>query len=197
MKDKIYFEQLKDFYINKQKSSREISDIFKCSEHKINYWISKYKIPKRTISEAIYIKNNPKGDPFKFCPPKTLEEAKLFGLGLGIYWGEGNKANKNTVKIGNSNPSLIKIFMRFLKTFFRVKKKNLKFQLQIFSDINLEEAEEYWMNKLKISRVQMYKTIITKSGSLGTYRHKSLYGVISLYYSNTKLRNILINLLPM
>lgn len=185
-----------DWYIRNCKSVSEISKILNCSEHKINYWLTKYKIPKRTISEAIYIKHNPKGDPFRFTPPENLEESKLFGLGLGIYWGEGTKANKNAVRISNSDPVLLRIFIKFLVKLFCVKKDNLRFQLHIFSDIGINEAESYWIKELKIRKSQFFKPTIIRSGSLGTYRHKSKYGVITIHYGNTKLRNILIDMLP-
>ena len=113
-----------------------------------------------------------------------------------MYWGEGTKANKNTVRIGNSDVNIFKIFIKFLDKFFGVSKDKLKFQLQLFSDLDANIAEKYWINNLKISRNQLYKTIITKSGSIGTYRHKSEYGVMTLYYGNTKLRNILVGMLP-
>ena len=60
-----------------------------CSEHKINYWLNKYGITKRNISDAIYLKYNPKGDPFRFILPKNKKDERLFGLGLGLYWGGG------------------------------------------------------------------------------------------------------------
>ncbi|MBU2540071.1 hypothetical protein KJ786_02840 [Patescibacteria group bacterium] len=189
--------KLKELYIKNKKSTAEIAEIFKCSERGINYWLKKYCISKRTISEAIYVKNHPKGDPFKFIPPKNMEEAKLFGLGIGLYWGEGNKANKNTVKLGNSDASLLRKFIKFLVIFFNIDKKDLKFHLHTFSDINLNEAYNYWTRELKIKKEQFYKPTITITGKLGNYRNKSKYGVLTVYYANTKLRNILVNLLPM
>jgi hypothetical protein len=187
---------LKNLYIKAHKSVPEIAKDIKCSEHKVNYWLSKYKIPKRTISEAIYIKYNPKGDPFKFNVPKTVNDAKLFGLGLGIYWGEGNRMNKNSVKLGNSDPSLLRTFIKFLTRLFSVKKNKLKFQLHIFTDIDIKEAERYWMREIKLDKNQFYKPVIIKSGSLGTYRRKSRYGVLTIYFNNTKLKKILDNELP-
>ena len=132
---KLSFFILKKLYLKEKKSVFEIAGLLKCSESKVNYWIRKYKIPKRSISDAIYIKHNPKGDPFRVNMPKNLEETKLFGLGLGLYWGEGNKANKNSIRLGNTDPKLIKNFIEFLIKFFSIKKSDLKFGLQIFSDM--------------------------------------------------------------
>ncbi len=190
-------KKLEELYVKDKKSTADIAKIFKCSERGINYWFKKYNIPKRTISEAVYIKCNPKGDPFKFIPPKNLEDSKLFGMGIGLYWGEGNRANKNTVKLGNSDPALMRIFIKFLIKFFRIEKKDLRFHLHVFTDININEAYKYWIGELKIKKDQFYKPTVTITGKLGNYRNKSEYGVLTVYYGNTKLRNILVNLLPM
>lgn len=190
----IFSSRLKKLYLKNHKSVPEIAKLLKCSDSRINYWLIKHHISKRTISEAIYIKHNPRGDPFKFHLPKNLKEAILFGLGVGLYWGEGNRANKNLVKIGNTDPALLKIFIQFLIEISNIKKSDLKFHLQIFSDINIKEAVKFWMKELGIKKKQMYKTTITKTGAIGTYRKKSKYGVLTVYYANTKLRNILVNL---
>lgn len=193
MSNKVSSRSLREFYIKKKKSAVEIAKIFQCSPNKINYWLQKHGIPKRKISDAIYIKHHPKGDPFKISNPKTLEEAKLYGLGIGIYWGEGNKANKNTIRVGNTDPALLRIFIKFLIKFFDIGKEDLKFHLHLFSDIDVNQAMHFWLRELGIKKSQFYKPMISKSGSLGTYRQKSKYGVLTVYYGNIKLRNILVN----
>lgn len=194
---KISQEKLRKAYVNEHKSASDIARALGSSVNKVNYWLKKYGIGKRTISEAVYVKHNPEGDPFRLVLPKTLDEAKLFGLGLGLYWGEGNKANKNTVRLGNSDPALMGIFIDFLIRFFKIDKNDLKFHLHLFTDIDINEAQNYWIKKIKIKKEQLYKPIVSKSGSLGTYRSKSKYGVLTVYYGNTKLKNLLVSLLPM
>ena len=130
-------KKLKKLYIKNKKSSFEIAKILNISETGVNYWLKKFKIQKRTLSEAIYVKHNPAGDPFKIISPKNLDEAKLFGLGVGLYWGEGTKADKGSVRLGNSDPALMRVFIKFLIKFFNIKKSDLKFHLHTFTDINL------------------------------------------------------------
>ena len=196
MNKSLSFKNLKKLYNEKHKSVPEIARLSECSENKVNYWLAKYQIKKRTISEAIYVKHNPKGDPFKFIVPKSAEDAELFGLGLGLYWGEGTKANKDSIRLGNTDPNLIEKFIEFLIRFFSIKKKDLHFGLQIFSDIEVERALDFWIKRLKIKRSQFYKPIISISGSIGTYKKKSEYGVLTVMYHNKKLRNLLVELLP-
>lgn len=185
-----------NLYVDKGKSMQEIADILKCSLHKVAYWKEKHKIPSRSRSDAMYIKHNLDGDPFEFQPPKTLKEAGLFGMGLGLYWGEGTKANLQAVRLGNTDPKLIKVFIDFLEKFFNIRKKDLKFNLQIFTDIHPEEALDFWVKYLRIGRAQVYKPIVTRSGSIGTYKKKSQYGVLTVVYQNVRLRALLGSMLP-
>ena len=190
-------EKLQTLYFKRGKSMQDIATILNCSLSKIKYWMEKYSLQTRSISEAIYLKHNPDGDPFRFRYPKNIKEGVLFGLGLGLYWGEGTKANLNSIRLGNTDPQLIKKFSEFLVHFFSIKKRDFKFGLQLFNDIGVLEAMDFWTKNLKINRSQFFKPTITKSGSIGTYKKKSKYGVITVMYHNKKLRNLLVSLLPM
>ncbi len=192
-------EKLINYYLKDNKSAREIAQIFRVSENKVTYWLKKYKIPKRSISEAIYAKHNPQGDPFHVREAKNIEDAKLLGFGLGLYWGEGNKRNPNSIRLGNTDPGLIRKFLEFLIKILGIDKKKMRFGLQIFSDIKPQVALKYWLNELrpfKIGKDQFHKVIITPSRSLGTYREKSKYGVLMIYFCNIKLKKILDDMLP-
>jgi len=46
-------------------SMTEIAKLLDCSVHKVVYWMEKYKLSRRSLSQAIYLKSNPQGDPFK------------------------------------------------------------------------------------------------------------------------------------
>lgn len=187
---------LEDLYLNKRLSAQEIAQRLECSANKINYWITKHGIQKRTISEAIYQRHNPNGDPFLVRPIKSRADAMLVGMGLGLYWGEGTKSNKHAVRLGNTDPALLNKFILFLTDICGVDKEQLRFGLQIFTDIDNEEALSYWIHELGVKRSQFYKTIVTISGSLGTYRKKSLYGVVTVHFNNKKLRDIIVGMLP-
>ncbi len=184
-------EMLLDLYVGKGNSMKEVAEKTGFSPHKISYWMEGYKIRKRTISEAIYTKRNPGGDPFKIREPNNLLEAELMGIGLGLYWGEGTRMDRNSIRLGNTDPALIKIFVRFLKKFFEVDNSKIRFGLQIFSDMNPDEALRFWMKELGANRSQFQKVIVTPSRGKGTYRKKMNYGVLTVYFNNKKLRGVI------
>lgn len=189
-------EVLTKLYIKNNLSMKQIAKSLNCSTNKVVYWMDKYQIKRRSISEAVYIKAHPDGDPFKKESIDSIEKAYIAGLGVGLYWGEGVKANKYSVRLGNSDPVLINSFIKFLECIFNVKKIDMKFGLQIFTDIDIKKAILFWSKEIGINRSQFYKPHVTISGSIGTYRHKSKYGVLTVYYNNKKLRDEVFAMLP-
>lgn len=184
---------LEHWYIRDRKSVHDIARILRCSDGKINYWLEKHSIPKRSISDAIYTKHNPHGDPFSSRTIQANSDTFLFGLGLGLYWGEGTKKNLTTVRLGNTDPYLIRTFLIFLRKIYHIDDSKLRFALQIFTDMDQKKEEKFWREFLNIDAKRFYKTINTRSGSIGTYRTKSKHGVLTLYFGNKKLRDILIS----
>jgi hypothetical protein len=189
--------ELERLYSGENKSMQEIAHLLGCSLHKVSYWMEMYRIPKRSLSDAIYAKHHPGGDPFSFRKPRTIKESELFGMGIGLYWGEGARADRNSVKLGNTDPKLLNTFIRFLETFFCIHRNDMRFGLQIFSDIRVEDALDFWTKNLRIRRQQFYKPTVTRSGSIGTYRRKSRYGVLMVHYHNKRMRDLLVGMLPL
>jgi len=183
---------LERLYVRGKLSAHEIALRLHCSDNKVNYWLARYGIPKRSISEAIYARSNPTGDPFKVKAPASAADSFLLGIGLGLYWGEGNKRNLTAVRVGNTDPDLIKIFVRFLEEMYGVEKRKFRFWLQVFSDMNPQAALRFWTRALDVPASKFGKITITPARSIGTYREKTKHGVVTVYVSNTKLRNLLV-----
>lgn len=125
------------------KSMRDISLHFKCSEHKVVYWMQKYKINRRSRSEAVYTHFNPEGDPFKINTELTLESSFLKGLGIGIFWDEGTKNYKHSTRVANTNPALIRTFIKFLTQICGVKKSKIRYSIVCFNDTLPDDARKY------------------------------------------------------
>jgi hypothetical protein len=184
---------LEKMYVHDRLSSRAVAGKLRCSEHRVNYWLEKHGIPKRTISEALYSSWNPNGDPFEVRQPTSIEEAKLYGLGIGLYWGEGTKRDKSSVRLGNSDPRLIKKFLMFLRHFYRIEEKKLRFGLQIFGDMDKKKVLSFWTRALGVSKEKFFPTIIvTPYRGVGNYRQKTQHGVVTIHFSNKKLRDIIV-----
>lgn len=169
-------------------SANEIAEKLNISLNKIVYWLKKYQVKKRSLSEAIYLKYYPYGDPFKIKKRLTPEEKQLLGLGIGIYWGEGNKASRSSIAVSNSDPKLIKKFVEFLIRICQINTKKLKFSLQIFNDANPEASLKYWCSRLQIPKNKFYKPMVIPPQGKGTYKRKSKYGICCVVFGNVKLK---------
>lgn len=185
-------EDLVNKYHTLNLSMQQIADEVGCSLNKVDYWMRKYGITRRSRSDAVYARHNPLGDPFTVKARLTPRERELFGIGIGLYWGEGTKANKTSVRLGNSDPGIILKFIEFLEIIYGVDRKDMRFGIQLFTDCSFEYAIEQWTSVLLVSPAQFYKPIRTISGKIGTYRNKNELGVVTLYYNNARLRDILV-----
>ncbi|MFI5212727.1 MAG: hypothetical protein ACHQTE_02075, partial [Candidatus Saccharimonadales bacterium] len=183
-----------EMYLTKGLSMKEIANKLQCSPNRVVYWMAQHDIKRRSISEAIYQQHNPLGDPFKLKKITSIKDAQLMGLGIGLYWGEGNKKNRHSVRLGNTDPELIRIFVQFLVELCGVDPKRLRYSLQIFSDIDPQQALAFWMTELHTEQSQFGKVVVTPARSLGTYRVKSIYGVLTVHFHNYKLRDIIVSM---
>jgi hypothetical protein len=180
--------ELESLYLSGNSMS-EIALSLKCSIHKVVYWMNKYGIKKRNRSEALYIKLNPNGDPFKIKTVISPAEKLLFGLGLGIYWGEGERVSKGKVRVANTDSNLIKVFRRFLIEICQVEISRIHYYLICYKDSDLNKVKLYWSKTLEISDKKFGKIVQITPRGKGSYRTKSQNGVCIIEISNIKLKN--------
>ncbi len=76
------------------------------------------------------------------------ERDRLFILTC-LYWGEGTK--KRDLSLNNSDPVLIKTFVRCLNS-IGVSKKDLRITLRIYEDIDRAAAINFWSRLLEIPK---------------------------------------------
>lgn len=170
------------------KSMTEVSKIFNCSTHKVSYWMNKYNIPRRNISEAIYQKANPTGDPYKIVDINSIYKSKLLGLGIGIYWGEGEKVSKHGIRVINGDFRVILIFRKFLREICTIKEEKISYSLICFNDSEIQKVATYWSNALGTSINKFGKIVQVPPQGKGRYRKKSEHGVCTISVSNIKLK---------
>lgn len=170
-------------------SANEIAAKSGISEHKVNYWLSKMKVKKRTISEAIYLRSNKGGDPFSIVTEPEVSDPLLYGLGVGIYVGEGEKVSKHNIRVANGDFRVILAFRRFLINLCRVNQNKIRHSLVCSSDLRVEVVEKYWLGKLKLKGKVFGKIVQVPSRGEGTYKRKLSYGVCTLTFSNVKLKS--------
>jgi hypothetical protein len=114
----------------------------------------------------------------------TLKERRLFNVGLGIYWGEGNKANRSIVSVSNTDPLLMKIVVDFYRKILHIPNDKLRIGLFSYEDLDEDTLKKYWSALLKVPVKQFIKTQTLKGSNT---KRTSKYGICSLYFSSTEM----------
>lgn len=156
----------------------------------LNY--SRLKVAKKNLVAANLARSrNQQKRKISYLREASLEFEKLknnplFLIGLGIYWGEGDKTYNGRIAVINTDPELLLIVAKFYRQCLRISDSILRIGLFIYEDIHQETAIKFWSDKLDISPSQFIKVQMLKSRS-NLAKNKSKYGICSLYFSNTEL----------
>lgn len=85
----------------------------------------------------------------------------IFSSGCMLYWGEGTK-NRNSVIVANTDPNLLRFFIKFLLTFFYIKIEDIKISIHFYvdSEHRHDYYENYWINELGLCKESLNKSIV-------------------------------------
>ena len=121
------------------------------------------------------------------------EKAKLLDplhlAGCMLYWCEGAKAksSRHTLSLVNSDPEMIKVYMRFLRESLNVPNEEIFLKLTIYDDIDESEAIEFWSKVCNLHKSSFKKTQIKKSYPIKQYSHqRKMYGCCTVMVYKTK-----------
>ncbi len=92
-----------------------------------------------------------------------LKNNNLFVAGIMLYWAEGDNSEKSrVVRLTNTDPRMIKLFINFTQKICRVPKNEIKMTLILYPDLNDNTCKNYWSSFLDIPLEQFYKTQFIK-----------------------------------
>jgi hypothetical protein len=107
-----------------------------------------------------------------------------------LFWAEGSR-RRDAVQITNSDPELLRLFTRFLRTSFDVRDDAMRVTCHLFAD-HLErqtEIEQHWLDVLGLPRSCLTKSSVNvySKYSLKKRRNKLPYGTCRVTVSSTRL----------
>lgn len=111
----------------------------------------------------------------------------LFISAVAAYWGEGDKSGGSLVRLANTDPQMIKLFINFLLSICAVPKNKLRLALYIYEDLDDIVCREYWSKNTGLDH--FHKTMVLPS------RHKTKklpYGTCTILVANTYLKKKLL-----
>lgn len=99
---------------------------------------------------------------------QQISNRELFLLGIALYWAEGSKKIKGRVgtmiDFANSDPDMLKLFIKWLNTFTDIDKKDINLRLHIHEvhRINENKYKTYWSEYLGVPSEQFMKSNFKK-----------------------------------
>lgn len=187
-----------------------IKDYLGVSKSTLSYWLGNIKLTKSQIENIKknslekrvenYINTRREGRRKIFESYLKNERENLLPLstrdfliaGFFLYLGEGGKSNWWTTSISNTNPSIIKFTLFWLKNILRVPKSKIKVHLHLYKDMNIEKEVNFWSKITGISKRQFRKPYIKKTLSKSIDYHTFGHGTCNILVENTELKNKII-----
>ncbi len=187
------------------KSYNEITKLLKVPKSTLSYWLRDIVLSKKAksrIRDRVYeksvkalLRRNKEQTAVaekkaKNIHDKAVSEVKklkqnnLFLVGISLYWGEGYKRGAEgsvwkCVDFTNSDPSMIKMMMRFFREICKVEEDKMRVQIILHKNLSSIRAVEYWSSVTKIKKSQFMKVSRSLSSASGKKRKNILkYGTV-------------------
>jgi hypothetical protein len=113
---------------------------------------------------------------------EIISKRDLFMLGIGLYWGEGYKRGNNEFGFTNSDPEMIKIYLKILRDVYNIQDEQLVLKINInmmFIESQLD-IERYWRSVTQINKEQFTKTTVIQSKLNKKYNIEGYKGTIRI-----------------
>jgi len=112
----------------------------------------------------------------------------LYVAGCMLFWGEGGK-HRNSLRFTNSDPEMIRFFVRFLRTCFDVEDDAIRLTCNLFADHQerQHEIEQFWLGIAGLPQACLCKSTVNvySKYSQKKRRNKLPYGTCRITVSRT------------
>ena len=192
------------------KSYSQIKEVLDVNKSTLSNWLSKYPLSNEKIKELrdwsskrIEHFRQTMAEKKKDKLEKAFSRAKkdisklssrdLFIGGLFLYWGEGSKRDKGGISFTNTNPFMIKFFIKWLEQ-AGFKSDSLKVNLHLYSDMDQMEEIKFWSRELKISKDQFRRPYVKdKKSSEISYKNGFGHGTCSVVLEKQEMNDYVLS----
>ena len=122
-----------------------------------------------------------------------LSNRELWLTGVALYWAEGTKQKEHNVsqkvKFSNTDPIMIKVFLRWLQNICGIPKSEISFRISLHETaINkLDKVQKYWA-KITGLPINNFQKIDWKKHRINTKRKNTgekYFGLLNVYIRNS------------
>ncbi len=179
-------EKVKDLYYKKGLSAKKVGKKLGVSVWQVIGFMKKNNLPRRNQAETHRLAFLAAPPSFKAKSTLTNKEKQLKIAGLMVYWGEGVKTSDHTVDLTNSDPLMIKLFLKISRQIYGVNEGKLRVLLYCYANQDIKKLINYWNRITKIPKKQFIKPYV-RQDFIEKKKHKMPYGLIHIRYHDKKL----------
>ena len=118
-----------------------------------------------------------------------------YAAGCMLHWAEGDKT-RNSVRIANSDPALLRLFAEFLRQHFAVQNDQMAVHCNLFADhvARQRQIEDFWLTTLGLPHASLRKTVINSYSkhSQKKRQNKLPYGTCKLCVHSTRIQQTIL-----
>lgn len=184
-KKELSLKTLNQLYWEKEYSLSQIAKEYGINITSVLKRMKKYGIRRRSLSESGYLFHSDKPG-FNVKTILNRSEENLLVAGIMLYWAEGT-LKRDTIDFANSNPEIIRVFLKFLREICGINESRLRAYIYVFSDQNIDKIKEFWEKNTGIPESQFVKPYIRETKGSVERKRRMEYGLIKIRYSDKKL----------
>jgi hypothetical protein len=107
-----------------------------------------------------------------------------------LYWAEGSKG-RGRAQLTNSDPEVLRLFVRFLRTYFDVPDEQFRVRCNLFADHveRQREIEAFWLDVMQLPPSCLRKSTVNVYSKYSQRKRRNLlpYGTCSVTVSSTRI----------
>jgi len=93
---------------------------------------------------------------------EEINDREFYLAGFFLYWAEGGKTKKYEISLSNTDPRMIRAFLKWL-TLLSVPDEKRYIKLHLYADMDVETEIKYWSQEIMIPKKYFKKPYIKKS----------------------------------
>lgn len=198
LREKAVLLRIKGFSLN------EIVDKLRISKGTASAWLKDIELGSKAIErlkerkiigqyKTVQIKKRKKGELLRGLEVETVKKLRAICFNKEIYqllssilfWCEGSKGNLTKVGFTNSDPNMVRFFLKCLRKGFEIKEEKFRIVVHLHSYHNEKTQIEFWSKVTGIPTNKFTKSFKKKNS--GKRRRKDYQGCISIRYYDAKL----------
>lgn len=181
---------------SERKSYREIARLLGIAKSTVSYWLSdsaesqaiRVHLSEKSFRESrqgkIGLISKERWQAYRAAAAREAEEEfpqllndPLFVAGIMLYWGEGDKIPRGSIRLANTDPHMITVFVKFLRDIMDVPTERIRIKLLLYPDLEDHACRSFWINAARLSWENIGKSTYIQ----GRHPHKRLpHGVCQI-----------------